>query len=197
MSNSSDPYPPQEEKLRLSRSCLEILRARGLAVQVVTKSHRVAQDADLLAGMRACVAITLTTLDDSLSRNLEGGAPLPGLRLKAMTRLADLGVPISARIDPIVPGINDTEIENLVSAACRAGARHITSSTLKARPGSLKRIINAFPEEGAALKILFAAGDGKDKSMCRAGRTDVLLLPGRIGTGPRNKLRWVAFIATL
>ena len=81
MSNSSDPYPPLEEKLRLSRSCLKILKARGLEVQVVTKSGLVAQDADLLAGMISCVAMTLTTLDDSVSRVLESGAALPGQSL--------------------------------------------------------------------------------------------------------------------
>lgn len=159
MSNSSDPYPPMEEKLCLSRNCLEILRARGLAVQVVTKSCLVARDAQLLAGMRACVAITLTTLDDSISRSLESGASLPGQRLKAMEKLAALGVPVSARIDPIIPGINDAEIDDLVSAVSRAGALHITSSTYKARPGGLKRIMNAFPEQGAALQRLFAGGE--------------------------------------
>lgn len=159
MSNSSDPYPPMEEKLCLSRSCLKILRDRGLAVQVVTKSCLVARDAHLLAGMRASVAMTLTTLDDSISRILESGAALPGQRLKAMEKLAALGVPVSARIDPIIPGINDAEIDDLVSAVSRAGARHITSSTYKARPGGLKRIVNAFPEQGAALQRLFAGGE--------------------------------------
>lgn len=159
MSNSSDPYPPMEEKLCLSRSCLKILRDRGLAVQVVTKSCLVARDAQLLAGMRASVAMTLTTLDDSISRILESGAALPGQRLKAMEKLAALGVPVSARIDPIIPGINDAEIDDLVSAVSRAGARHITSSTYKARPGGLKRIVNAFPEQGAALQRLFAGGE--------------------------------------
>ncbi len=159
LSNSSDPYPPMEEKIHLSRSCLKILRDRGLAVQVVTKSCLVARDAHLLAEMRACVAMTLTTLDDSVSRVLESGAALPGQRLKAMEKLAALGVPVSARIDPIIPGINDAEIDDLVLAVSRAGARHITSSTYKARPGSLKMIMNAFPEQGAVLQRLFAAGE--------------------------------------
>ena len=165
MSSSSDPYPPMEEKLSLSRSCLKILRDRGLAVQVVTKSCLVARDAHLLAGMRASVAITLTTLDDSISRILESGAALPGQRLKAMEKLAALGVPVSARIDPIIPGINDAEIDDLVSAVSRAGARHITSSTYKARPGGLKRIVNAFPEQGAALQRLFAGGEMMEGSL--------------------------------
>ena len=164
MSNSSDPYPPIEEKLRLSRGCLDILKARGLMVQVVTKSHLVAEDAPLLASMDACVAITVTTLKPSLSRRLEPGASLPKQRLQAMKRLSDLGVPVSARIDPIIPGINDVEIEELAKAVSLAGARHITSSTYKARPGNLNKIASAFPQEGMALKRLFACGSSMAKS---------------------------------
>ena len=159
LSNSSDPYPPMEKDLRLSRGCLQILKERGLRVQVVTKSHLVAQDAELLAEMLACVAITVTTLQDSICRRLEPGAPLPAKRLDAMAKLAKRGVAVSARIDPIIPGINDAEIEQLVAAVSRAGAGHITSSTYKARPGNMNKIISAFPQEGAALKSLFARGD--------------------------------------
>jgi DNA repair photolyase len=161
MASSSDPYPPLEGKLRLSRACLEILKGQGLAVQVVTKSHLVVQDVQLLASMKACVAVTITTLDDSICRRLEPGAPLPAKRLLAISRLIDRRVPVSARIDPIIPGINDQEIEELVAAVGAAGAKHITSSTYKARPGNIKKIASVFPQEGAALERLFA---GKDRS---------------------------------
>jgi DNA repair photolyase len=165
LSNSSDPYPPREKDLRLCRGCLQILKERGLSVQVVTKSHLVALDAQLLADMSACVAITVTTLNDSICRRLEPGAPLPAKRLDAMAKLAKRGVAVSARIDPIIPCINDEEIDDLVLAACQAGARHITSSTYKARPGNMKEIISAFPQEGAALERLFARG-GKVAGSC-------------------------------
>lgn len=158
LSNSSDPYPPLEKDLRLSQGCLRILKERGLSVQVVTKSHLVARDADLLADMSACVAITLTTLKDSICRRLEPGAPLPAKRLAAMAELAEKGVAVSARIDPIIPGINDEEIDDLILAACQAGAGHITSSTYKARPGNIKKIVSAFSQEGVALESLFARG---------------------------------------
>lgn len=158
MSNSSDPYPPQEEGLLLSRGCLQILKERGLCTQVVTKSHLVARDADILSGMNACVAITITSLSDSISRRLEPGAPTTARRLDAMAKLSAKGVPLSARIDPIIPGINDNEIEQLAAAVSGAGAGHITASTLKAKPGIMKRIIAVFPQEGAALGRLFARG---------------------------------------
>ena len=153
MSNSSDPYPPMEKELRLSRGCLQILKKMNCRVQVVTKSDLVAEDANLLAGMRATVAVTVTTLKDSICRKLEPGAVLPRKRLDAMKKLADLGIPVSARIDPIIPGINDSEIEDLVYAAAQAGARHIVSSTYKARPGNLKRISSVFPDVGVDLKM--------------------------------------------
>jgi len=165
MSNSSDPYPPKEEELRLSRGCLEILKNRKIPVQIVTKSHLVAQDAHILADMNACVAITVTTLDDSVCRRLEPGAPHPKERILALAHLAEAGIPTSARIDPVIPGINDKEIEDLVTAIGQAGAKHITSSTFKARPGSLKKIISVFPDECAGLERLFDRGNRVAGSM--------------------------------
>jgi len=147
-----------EKELRCCRMCLEILKERSLKVQLVTKSNLVAEDVDLLSSMAATVAITITTLKDCLSEQLEPGAPLPERRLDAMRTLNENGIPVSARIDPIIPGINDSEIKDLVSAACLAGAQHITSSTFKARHDSLRRICRAFPEKGEALKALFQRG---------------------------------------
>jgi DNA repair photolyase len=154
-----------EKEFRLSRGCLQILKRRDCRVQVVTKSDLVAEDADLLASMRATVAVTVTTLKDSICRKLEPGAALPRKRLDAMTTLADLGIPVSARIDPIIPGINDSEIEDLVYAAVQAGARHIVSSTYKARPGNLKRISSAFPDAGVVLKMLLQKGSRTSGSL--------------------------------
>lgn len=159
ISNSSDPYPPVEKELGLTRECLRILKDRDFRVQIVTKSDLVARDIDLIAGMIATVAITVTTLDDSLSRRLEPGAPSPRRRLSAIKALTEAEIPVSARIDPIIPGINDCRIEELVNSLYSAGVRHITSSTYKSRPDSMKRIISAFPEEGEALKTLFSQGE--------------------------------------
>ena len=159
MSNSSDPYPFLERDLLLSRGCLQVLKERGLRVQVVTKSDMVARDVDLLAEMDAAVAITITTGKDSVSRRLEPGAPPPAKRLETVRRLTGHGIPVSVRIDPIIPGINDGEIEDLVLAASSAGACHITTSTYKARPNSLKAICSAFPESKGCLDEMFRRGD--------------------------------------
>lgn len=159
MSNSSDPYPFLEKDLLLSRGCLQVFKERSLRVQVVTKSDMVVRDIDLLARMDAAAAITITTMNESVSRRLEPGAPPPVRRLDAVRRLSENGVPASVRIDPIIPGINDLEIEDLVLAASSAGARHITTSTYKARPASLKAICRAFPEAKESLEALFRRGD--------------------------------------
>ena len=161
MSNSSDPYPFLERGLLLTRGCLSVLKERGLRVQVVTKSDMVVRDADLLAEMQAAVAITITTMKDFVSRRLEPGAPPPSKRLGAVRRLTSHGVPVSVRIDPIIPGINDGEIEDLILAASNAGAYHITTSTYKARPNSLKAICSAFPESKLSLEEMFRRGDRK------------------------------------
>lgn len=158
MANSSDPYPPMERDLQLTRGCIQILKERELRLQVVTKSDIVSRDADLLSKMPSVVSITLTTLCDDLSSLLEPGAPKPGRRLDAMRGLWKSGVAVSARLDPIIPGINDLEIEELVMAVCNQGAQHITSSTFKARPDSWRRIKDAFPREAKDLGELLDKG---------------------------------------
>lgn len=157
-SNSSDPYPPAEKELRLTRGCIEILKNRGIRLQIVTKSDLVVRDIDLLKEMRSGVAITLTTLRDELAAVLEPRAPPPRKRLEAMRLLGDSGIPVSARIDPIIPGINQAEVDDLASAAARVGALHITASTYKARSDSLKRLCKAFPEKTKELSDLFKTG---------------------------------------
>lgn len=159
MSNSSDPYPPIERGLQLTRGCIKIIKNSNLRLQIVTKSDLVCRDSDLLKDMACVVSITITTLGDELSRQLEPGAPLPERRLDCISLLRSRGVPVSARLDPIIPGINDSEIEDLVHAVCEAGALHITTSTFKARPDGWKRLKAVFPEESNALGTLLKKGD--------------------------------------
>jgi DNA repair photolyase len=155
MSNSSDPYPPIEARLRLTRSCLQLLARENCRVQVMTKSDLVARDLDLLSKIRSVVSFTLVTLDQELSSKLEPNAPLPEQRMKAMRRLADAGIPVSLRLDPVIPHLNDNEIADVVKEAASHGAKHVTSSTFKPRPDSWRRIQNAFPEVAAQLRPLY------------------------------------------
>jgi len=157
MSNSSDPYPPVEARLKLTREALRLLLAMGFKVIVVTKSDMVTRDLDLLVGSQATVSITITTLDDTLARRMEPGAPPPSRRLDAVARLADEGVPVSVRIDPIVPGLNDDPdmLASLVAEVASAGAKHIVTSTYKARPDSLARLTREFPDRAQLWRRLY------------------------------------------
>ena len=154
MSNSSDPYPSMEAKFKLTRACLELFLREGCQVQVITKSDLVTRDIDLLSKMRCVVSFTITTLKRNLSQKLEPRAPPPERRLEAMKKLSSAGVPVSLRLDPIVPGLNDTEIEQIVKAAATS-AKHVTSSTFKPRPDSWHRVRRVFPDATAKLAPLY------------------------------------------
>ncbi|AEM39429.1 Radical SAM domain protein [Pyrolobus fumarii 1A] len=148
MSTSSDPYPPEERVYRLTRRVLEFLVPRGYRILITTKSSLVARDADVLARGNTAVTITITTLDDELARKLEPGAPSPRERIEAIRRLHEYGVPVGIRLDPLLPHLNDDEesIREVLEAAHDAGARFVVTSTYKARPDNLKRVIETFPE---------------------------------------------------
>ncbi len=154
MSTSSDPYPPIEEKLMLTRKALQLILSHGFKVLITTKGNLVARDRDLLENRPAAVMITITTLDERLARKLEPGAPSPEERLRALKALG--GVPKGIRLDPLIPGVNDDEeaIKEVLVKARAAGAQHVTTSTYKAKPDNLARMAKIFPR----LKELYARG---------------------------------------
>ena len=126
MSGVTDPYQPVEKRLGITRGCLEVLARFRNPVVIVTKNHLVTRDIDLLSGLAevgaAAVAISLTTLDDDLRRVMEPRTSRPMRRLAAIERLAAAGIPVGVMVAPVIPGINDHELPNLVSAVVEAGA---------------------------------------------------------------------------
>ncbi|MEM2865649.1 MAG: radical SAM protein [Candidatus Hadarchaeales archaeon] len=168
MCNSSDPYPPAERELLLTRECLERLVGRA-RVLVVTKSDLVVRDLDLLSRLPCAVSVTLTTLRPGLARRLEPGAPPPERRLKALRELSDAGVPVSVRLDPVIPGLNEEEIESLVEAAASSGAKHLTSSTFKPRGDSWERMRRGFPGLFPRLRELYLGGERRKRSLYLPG----------------------------
>jgi DNA repair photolyase len=131
MGTNTDPYQPIEAEWRITRACIEILAQCRHPLMITTKSDRVLRDLDLLAGMAAqglvAVGISLTTLDPVLARKMEPRAPHPAKRLAAMRALSEAGVPVNACLSPIIPAINDHEIEALVAAAAEAGVISATN----------------------------------------------------------------------
>ncbi|MBB5986184.1 PA0069 family radical SAM protein [Sphingobium lignivorans] len=131
MGTNTDPYQPIEGHYRVTRACIEVLAQCRHPLMITTKSDRVTRDLDLLAPMAAnglvAVALSLTSLDAALSRKLEPRAPHPRKRLAAIRALSEVGVPVNACVSPIIPAINDAEIEALVEAAVTAGARSVSN----------------------------------------------------------------------
>lgn len=157
MSNSSDPYPPEEEYFKLTHKALKLLARYGFKVLVVTKSDLVVRDLEVLRSMRASVSMTITTLDDHLARRMEPYAPPPSRRLEALERLAKSNIPVSMRLDPIVPGLNDDPamLEDLLELAVKRGIKHVVASTYKVRPDNFKRMILAFPDKADLWRRLY------------------------------------------
>ncbi len=159
MSNSSDPYPPMELELQLTRQCLAEFQKKNLRILIITKSDLVTRDLDLLRKLRCAVALTITTLDASLARRLEPNAPPPSRRLDAVEKLSSEGIKIGIRVDPIIPYLND-DVRELLKEVRNTGAAHVTSSTFKPRPDSWARIEMTFPEIAEKLRP-FYFGEGE------------------------------------
>ena len=124
---NTDPYQPIEKKMRIMRSILEVLREFRHPVGIVTKSPLVLRDIDILGEMAemglAKVALSVTTLDRKLARMMEPRAGTPPRRLQAIKGLSDAGIPTAVMFAPVIPALNDSEMEAVLSAATEAGAR--------------------------------------------------------------------------
>ncbi len=124
---NTDPYQPIERKYEVMRGILEVLERAGHPVGIVTKSALVLRDIDILSRMArrnlAKVALSVTSLDPKLARIMEPRAATPARRLEAIRRLSDAGIPASVMVAPVIPAINDMEIERILDAAKAAGAK--------------------------------------------------------------------------
>ncbi|MEL6476473.1 MAG: PA0069 family radical SAM protein [Pseudomonadota bacterium] len=125
---NTDPYQPIERDHRIMRQVLEVLWAFRHPVQITTKGALITRDLDILGRMSrsglVSVTISLTTLDNRLSRQLEPRAAAPGRRIATIRALADHCVPVGVNLAPVIPGLTDHEIERLLGAANSAGASH-------------------------------------------------------------------------
>lgn len=124
---NTDPYQPIERKLGITRQILEVLEEARHPVGIVTKSHLVTRDIDILARMAkdglVKVAISVTTLDRKLARSMEPRASTPPKRLAALRALSEAGIPTAVMVAPVIPALNDHEIEKILEAARQAGVR--------------------------------------------------------------------------
>ena len=124
---NTDAYQPIERELKITRGVLEVLAETQHPFGLVTKSALVERDLDLIGPMAAqqlaSVSVSVTTLDPKLARILEPRAASPWRRLRTVRTLADAGVPVRVNLAPVIPFINEPEIESIIDAAAAAGAR--------------------------------------------------------------------------
>ena len=124
---NTDPYQPQERRLRVTRQIIEVLDRFNHPFSIITKSGLILRDLDLLAPMAARnlvrVAISITSLDRRLARSMEPRAATPEKRLEAVKRLSDARVPVIVMFAPSIPGLNDHEMEAVLERAAAAGAK--------------------------------------------------------------------------
>ncbi|HRD76190.1 MAG TPA: PA0069 family radical SAM protein [Hyphomicrobiaceae bacterium] len=167
----TDVYQPIERERRITRSVLEVLSRTNHPVGIVTKSALVLRDIDILAPMAAKglakVAISLTTLDRDVARRMEPRAATPGRRVDTIRSLAAAGIPVTVMMAPIVPAINDSEIEAILAEARGAGATDAGYVLLRL-PLELKELFRewlseAFPDRAArVISVLRSMHGGRD-----------------------------------
>jgi DNA repair photolyase len=167
----TDPYQPIEREHRLTRSLLEVLDRASHPVGIVTKSALVLRDIDVLARLAerdlVKVAISVTTLDRQIARKMEPRAATPGKRIEAIAGLAAAGVPVAVMVAPIVPALNDSEIESILATARRAGAAEAGYVLLRL-PLELKSLFrewlaSEFPDRAQrVINLLRSMHGGKD-----------------------------------
>ena len=167
---NTDPYQPIERRYRAMRQILEVLSRARHPVAIVTKSALVLRDLDILAPMArdglVKVAVSVTTLDPRLARIMEPRAATPARRLETLEKLATAGVPTAVMTAPIVPAINDDEIETILTRAHAAGAREAGYILLRL-PHELRQLFGEwlaahFPDRAArVLSLIQSTRDGK------------------------------------
>ncbi len=182
---NTDPYQPVEKQYRIMREILEVLEAHDHPVGIVTKSALVTRDIDILSRMAekglAKVALSITTLDRTLSRTMEPRAATPTRRLEAMKALGEAGIPTSVMVAPVIPGLNDHEVERILDSAHSVGAREagyiILRLPLEVSPIFKDWLLRHYPDRYRhVLSLVRSMRDGKDYDSSWGSRMK--------GTGP-------------
>ena len=135
MGTNTDPYQPVERDLKITRSILKVLSEFNNPVGIVTKNHLITRDIDILSDMArrnlAEVFLSVTTLDKKLARDMEPRASAPHRRLEAIRELTAAGIPTGVMTAPMIPGLNDHEMEAILEAATEAGATRAGFTVLR------------------------------------------------------------------
>ena len=195
---NTDPYQPVERETLSTRSILQVMQRFNQPFSIITKSVLIARDADILGPMGreglASAFVSITTLDRGLARAMEPRASTPAKRLEAISRLADAGCPVGVGFAPVIPGLNDHEMEAILEAAQKAGATSAMYVTLRL-PLEIKSLFaewlaDARPERAArVMSLIRQTRGGKDYDPDWAQRMK--------GTGPVAELIAARFKAAI
>jgi DNA repair photolyase len=195
---NTDPYQPVERETLSTRSILQVMQRFRQPFSIITKSVLIARDADILGPMGrnglASAFVSITTLDRGLARAMEPRASTPVKRLEAISRLADAGCPVGVGFAPVIPGLNDHEMEAILEAAQKAGATSAMYVTLRL-PLEIKDLFrewlaDARPERAArVMSLIRQTRGGKDYDPDWAQRMK--------GTGPVAELIATRFKAAI
>lgn len=168
---NTDPYQPVERELGSTRAILEVCRRFNQPFSIITKSNLITRDVDILGPMGrerlASAFVSITTLDRRLARAMEPRASTLAKRLEAISRLAEAGVPVGVGFAPVIPGLNDHELEAVLEAAAKAGATTAMYVTLRL-PLEIKDLFRewlseARPERAArVMSLVRQTRGGKD-----------------------------------
>ena len=168
---NTDPYQPIEKQYRIMREVLEVLEAHKHPVGIVTKSALVVRDIDILSRMAerglAKVALSVTTLDRYLARNMEPRAATPTKRLEAIRQLTEAGIPTSVMVAPVIPGLTDQEMERILDSGRNAGAREagyvLLRLPLEVAPIFKDWLLRHYPDRYRhVMSLVRSMRDGKD-----------------------------------
>ncbi len=182
---NTDPYQPIEREHQVMRRILEVLERFGHPVGIVTKSALVTRDIDILARLAsrrlAKVALSVTTLDSTLARVMEPRAATPARRLDALRQLSEAGIPTSVMVAPVIPALNDSEIERILDAAAAIGVKEagyvLLRLPLEVRDLFREWLMANFPDRYRhVFKLIRDTRDGKDYDSSWGKR--------QVGSGP-------------
>ncbi|MBD3609946.1 MAG: PA0069 family radical SAM protein [Gammaproteobacteria bacterium] len=155
---NTDAYQPIERKLGITRDILKVLEAHRHPVSIITKSSLIERDIDILSEMaeqnRVSVAISVTSLDHDLSRRLEPRAASPKRRLQTIRTLSDAGIPVGVLTAPVIPALNDSEIESILSEIASAGAQWAEYILLRL-PHEVKSLFEGWLQQHRPLKATY------------------------------------------
>ena len=143
ISGDTDPYQPVENKLKITRSVLEVCLEYGNPVSIITKNSLILRDLDIIKEMSGLnlisVMLSITTLNKELTSKMEPRTTVPERRLNVVEKMAEAGIPVGVNIAPVIPGLNDNEIPEILKLSAERGAS-FAGYTMLRLPYSIKEL---------------------------------------------------------